>query len=261
MGIRPMCTELFGTIANQGTLITVDTTTGAGTIIGNLGFLFAPSLAIDPTTGIMYAGQGGNNSNLYTVNPNTGAATLVGNTGLGLASIGGMDFRSDGTLFAAVNLANSFGSGADHLVIIDKNTASPTIVGPFGTCTDVTIPSTGGGFCTIEGMEAIAFNETGTLYGAVNFRTSAGMPGLYTIDTNNGTATFLTSIENPDGTVPGAGVVSLQFCNGVLFGGTATSLVDGGRLITIDPATGFWSYVGTESATGFQSLGGLAAFN
>lgn len=33
--------------------------------------------------------------------------------------IGGMDFRSDGTLFAAVNIAGDGGTGSDHLAIID----------------------------------------------------------------------------------------------------------------------------------------------
>jgi hypothetical protein len=42
--------------------------------------------------------------------------------------------------------------------------------------------------------------------------------------------------------------VSLQFgCDGTLYGGTATALDeagDGGRLITIDPATGTFAFVG-----------------
>ncbi|MEH7115115.1 hypothetical protein V7124_22545 [Neobacillus niacini] len=257
MGIRPFCDALFGTDAFGGNLISINTMTGTGTIVGNMGFR-APALAIDPTTNIMYAGQGGGQPNLYTIDPNTGQATLVGNSGLGFAAIGALDFRSDGTLFAAVNIASL--EGADHLAIINKNTGAATIIGSFGECTGVEIPSTGGGTCNIKGLDAIVFTEDGTLLGALNNNGAAGTPGLYTIDINTGKATFLRPFVNSD--LLAGGVVSLEFCGGTLFGGTARSApgtgTDGGRLITIDPDTGLWEFVGTESATGGTSLGGLA---
>jgi hypothetical protein len=257
LGLRPVCTALFGTQPGRG-LLSINTETGEGTFIGDMGFLSTPSLAIDPTTGIMYAGRGDGNPNLYTVDPNTGATTLVSDTGLGLAAIPALDFRSDGTLFASVNIAGAGGTGGDHLAIIDKNTASTTIIGSFGTCTGVTVPSTGGGTCTIEGMEAIAFSPTGILFGASR-GSATNLAGLYMINTSTGAATFHRPIENPDGSTPSSGVVSLQFCGKILFGGTATSDIDGGRLIIIDPATGFWSFVGSGSATtDGVSLGGLA---
>ena len=71
-----------------------------------------PALAVDPTTGVMYAGQGAGSPNLYTVDPITGAATLVGDTGLGVAAIGDLDFTSDGTLFASVNIVGDGGTGS-----------------------------------------------------------------------------------------------------------------------------------------------------
>ena len=60
------------------------------------------------------------------------------------------------------------------------------------------------------------------------------------------------------------GVTSLEYCDGTLFGGTATQLSgegDGGRLITLDKDTGEYAFVGSNAATdsGFgPSLGGLA---
>jgi len=84
---------LFGTDARGGNLILINQNTGVSNIVGSIGIL-VPSLALDPTTGIMYAGGGGGNSNIFTVNTGTGQAIFVGFSGLGFASIGGMDFRS-----------------------------------------------------------------------------------------------------------------------------------------------------------------------
>lgn len=253
LGIRPFCNKLYGTDAALGNLISINTQTGSGTIIGKM-LDQAPSLATDPTTGILYAGTGGGIPVLFTVDPNTGRPTFVGNTGLGeFHSIAGLDFRSDGTLFASVNIIGGSPTGADHLAILNKSTGEATVVGPYGICDSSS--------CTIEGMEGIAFDETGTLWGSLRARRSDGTPGLYTIDTKTGAATFVTRIQNPDGSTPSGGVVSLQFCNNLLFGGTANAILpatDGGKLIVIDPSTGFWSFVGTGTATGGSSLGGLA---
>lgn len=245
---------LFGTDAAGGNLISVDPGTGAGAVIGSMGAGVVPALAVDPTTGIMYAGQGGGAPNLYTVDPATGSATFVGDSGLGNSAIGGMDFRSDGVLFAAVNIVGDGGTGSDHLATIDTSTGVATIVGPFGSCMVRA--------CTIEGIEGIAFDLTGTLWGSLSARGAAGSQGLYAIDTSTGAATFLEPIVDAGGAAPSGGVVSLQFgCDGTLYGGTATAIGeagDGGRLITIDPATGTFAFVGGVSATGFTSLGALA---
>ncbi len=256
-------TALFGTDAGGGNLLAVDTATGVSTVIGPTGVSSLPSLAVNPKTGIMYAGQGGGNPNLHRIDPATGAATLVGDTGLGIAAISGLEFASDGTLFAAVNIAGAGGTGPDHLAVIDETTAATTVIGPFGTCTGVTIPTSGGGSCTIEGMAGLAFDDSGTLWGARRARgAGADSPGLYTIDPSTGAATFVAPIVDATGTPPSGGVVSLRFFAGTLFGGTARAqgtATDGGRLVTIDPATGLFSFAGAVSATGGISLGALAA--
>jgi len=253
---------LFGTDASGGNLITIDQGTGLGAIVGPMFAGVVPSLATDPTTGIIYAGQGGGAPNLYTVSPVTGLATFVGNSGLGVAAIGGMDFAADGTLFAAVNIAGDGGTGSDHLATINKATGQATIIGPFGACVGIVVPSFGGGSCTIEGIEAIAFDQFGTLWGAKTQRGAAGAPGLYTINPF-GAATFATPILDAGGIPPSGGVTSLQFrCDGTLFGGTARGIGGpGGDLITINPATGLFSFVGPVSATGGPSLGALAFEN
>jgi hypothetical protein len=251
--------RLLGTDAFNGNLISVNPLTGSATVIGPLGVSSIPSLAADLSTGIIYAGRGGGIPDIFTVNPATGAATLLGDTGLGLAAVAAMDVGPTGTLYAAVNIAGAGGTGADHLAIIDKATGAATIVGPFGTCTGVTIPSTGAGSCTIEGMEGIAFDSTGTLWGSHRVG-AAGAPGLYRINAATGAATFVAPIVDALGRSPSGGVVSLQFgCTGTLYGGTAFPIApatDGGNLITIDPATGGFSTVG--KAVPDASLGALA---
>jgi hypothetical protein len=245
---------LFGTDANGGNLLTIDQSTGAGTVVGPMSAGVVPALAVDPTTGVMYAGQGGGSPNIYTVDPSTGHATLVGNSGLGFSAISDLDFTSDGTLFAAVNIVGDGGTGADHLATINKLTGEATVIGPFGKCESG---------CSIEGMDGIAFDSNGTLWGSVSAHTVAGTtPGLYRINPATGAATFVAPIQGASGTPPSGGVVSLHFaCDGTLFGGTARAVspaTDGGRLITINPSTGVFSFVGSVSATGGSSLGALA---
>jgi hypothetical protein len=245
---------LYGTDASSGRLLRIDRLTGAGTVVGPLGIGVVPALAVDPTTGTMYAGTGAGAPLLFTVDPATATATFVGDTGLGFAAIGSLDFRADGTLFAAVNIVGDGGTGSDFLATIDKATGRATLVGPFGTC---------GAFgCTLEGMEGIAFDAAGRLWGTLSARGAAGTPGLYRIDPANGRATFVAPIPASPGATPSGGVVSLQFaCDGTLYGGSATGLgqADGGRLVTIDPVTGAAAFVGTASATEFgNSLGALA---
>src|SRR5262249_9445299 len=90
---------LFWTDAVRGNLLTINPATGVGTVVGPTGLRSVPALAMDPNTGVLYVGEGAGAPNLYTVNPTTAAVTLVGNTGLGVAAIGDLDFRTDGTLY------------------------------------------------------------------------------------------------------------------------------------------------------------------
>jgi hypothetical protein len=254
---------LFGTDANAGNLLTIDPATGIGTIVGPMGIGPVPALALDPSTGTMYAATGSGSADLYRIDPGTGAATLIGPTGLSdgesLAAVGDMAFRADGILYAAVNVVGNGGTGSDNLATINKTTGKATLIGPFdGVC--VQSP------CKIEGIEAITFDPAGNLLGALRERVAAGTPGLYKIDPTTGIATFFAPILDAAGAPPSGGVVSLQFCGGILFGGTAramsdsenTPIADGGRLISIDPTTGLFTFVGSISATGDSSLGALA---
>jgi hypothetical protein len=247
--------KLYGTSGSAGNLLTIDPITGIGSVVGPM-FISAPALAIDPTTRLMYVGQGGGNPNVYLVDPNTASTVLVGSTGLGLAAIGDMDFRGDGALYAAVNIIGDGGSGSDHLATIDKVTGLVTLIGPFGNVT--------GGSPDIDGIEAIAFSPAGALYGASTKRGAAGPDSkLFMINPLTGRATPIAPILDALGNSPSGGITSLQFTNdGTLYGGTARALspaTDGGFLVTINPITGRFSFVGALSTTGGPSLAALAA--
>jgi len=262
---------LFGTDGNNANVITVNTVSGVGNVIGpNLqGTL--PSLAFDHTTNTMFGGTGGGIGALHTVNTITGQANPVGVSNLGFAAVGGMDVASDGTIFAAVNIAGDGGTGSDHLATIDKNTGLFTIIGPFGTC-DVdgdggfgdiyNIPGdSGGGVCTNEGIEGIAFDALGNLWGVHSARGAAAAPGLYTINTVTGAAAFAVPLLDVAGAAASGGFVSIQYtCDGTLFGGTASDFgaPDGGFLATINPNTGQFTLAPNGATLNDRSLAGLA---
>ena len=177
---------LFATDGSGGNILSLNTTTGAGTDLGFLAIGGVPSVAVDPTTGSMYLGRGGGLPRLYSIDASglgalgsidaSALVTLVGDTGLGFAAIGSLDFAPDGTLYAAVNIVGDGGTGSDHLATIDPATAATTVIGGFGTCTGVRVPSRGRGSCTLDGIEAIAFDGFGNLWGALRNRNSKGFP-------------------------------------------------------------------------------------
>lgn len=66
-------------------LYRLDTSTGAPTLVGDMGFTPDPAgLAYDPALGVLYLNDGGSNS-LYQVDPATGAATFIGANGVSAA--------------------------------------------------------------------------------------------------------------------------------------------------------------------------------
>ena len=263
---------LYGTDAGTADLFSISKITGVGTLIGDMGAFSAPALAGDPATGSLYWGTGGLSADLYSVNPANAMSVLIGNSGLGEAGYGGMDFDSAGVLYASMNLAGEFGitgTGSDHLVTVNKANGVATVVGPFGVCAGVSIPNPGGanGSCTIEGMEAIAFDSAGTLWGVENVRGDAGAPGLYTINKATGAASFVTAIDDAAaGFHPVTGVVTIQFsCDGTLYAGTAAGTpavpADGGRLGKVNTTTGEFTFISAAPITSGappNSLGGLA---
>lgn len=90
LGFNPLTGTLYGiddenSSSSFESLITIDTLTGAGTLVGSLGFTASnPGFAISPS-GIGYLSHdpGGTSSDaIYTVNLSNGVATKLGNTGV-----------------------------------------------------------------------------------------------------------------------------------------------------------------------------------
>src|SRR4051794_23615488 len=105
---NPLTGQIFGSTTALSTnaprsLITVNTTTGAGTAIGPFGLVndSLADLAFD-NAGNLY-GWGSISGNLFRVNQTTGAATLVGASGLGVPQGSGLTF-AQGVLFLSMDL-------------------------------------------------------------------------------------------------------------------------------------------------------------
>ena len=237
---------LYATHPDSG-LVRIDPVDGTATAIGGPSGAL-PALAGDPVTGALYAGGGSGQSVFYSVSALTGLASVVGPSGLGFAAIAGLDFRADGVLFAAVNIAGDGGTGADHLATIDPQTGIATVIGPFGACpVPPVLPSDGSGACTIEGMEAIVFDDEGGLWGVVREKRPTGTPGLYGIDPTTGAATWVAEVRNLAGQTAGGGIVSLARApDGTIYGGTTarTNGTDGARLVVLDLSTGIFRFAG-----------------
>ncbi|HET9424306.1 MAG TPA: hypothetical protein VFO55_02960 [Gemmatimonadaceae bacterium] len=258
--------HLLGTSGNDGggaDLVRIDPTTGASTPIGNVGPFVMPGLAFDPTTGNLYGGRGAGTPWFYGVSQSTGLASLIGDSGLGYAAMSALTVRrSDGVVFASVNIAGDGGTGADHLAIVNKATGHATVIGPYGTCNGVPTPAAGGlGSCTIEGIEGIAFDPHGNLWGVHSTRGRAGPAGLYRINPATGAATFMGSFIDAGTGAPFAGnVVSLATTpGGFAFAGTSRSAPaasDAGYLLKIDLSTRVVTRIGRSILTG-SALAGL----
>jgi hypothetical protein len=124
MKYHPMTRIFYGVTGDPTSpdyLVIVDPTTALVTPIGLLGAVLT-DIAIDPTTGIMYA-VSGLNQKFYTVDTSTGQAVQTGSTGLGFQNGGGLAADRTGTLF-----------GIDNLFVYSYNKISGmgTLIGPTG---------------------------------------------------------------------------------------------------------------------------------
>jgi len=223
---------LYATVPFNFELWTIVPGTGVSTFVGETktaadNIIALPSLALHPTTGIMYAGSGGQGGgpNLWTVDTNTALVTLVGPTNEG--NLVGLDFRSDGVLFASVNTGGGgSGSGGTHLGTV--NTATGT----------TTLATNSFGF---DRINSIAFFG-GVLYG-VSYNDE-----LYTINTSTGLATLI------EGVSPSVDLGASQFaCDGTYHVGEGEFGDDYG---TLDITNGDYTFIlGTDLD---ETIGGFA---
>lgn len=160
--------------SNPGFLITINMTTGAGTIVGDL--LAATTNPVADITftsdGTLY-GWSENTDDLVTINKTTGAATVVANSlhstfGSGIAASAGdvLYFAGDGD--------------EGDLTIVDKTTGLLTTVATMDGTTD-------------EAINALAFNGS-TLYGSHYITSST--EELITINTTTAVITVIGPTVN-----------------------------------------------------------------
>jgi hypothetical protein len=120
-------------------LVIVDPATALVTPIGPLGAVLT-DIAIDPTTGIMYA-VSGMNQKFYTINTTTGLATQAGSTLLGYQNGGG---------FAADRTGALFGIDYFSFYSYNKTNGNGTLIGLTGL---------------VNYVKAADFNPSNVLYG------------------------------------------------------------------------------------------------
>jgi cysteine-rich repeat protein len=235
---NPAQATLYGTLVSSpsgdSALVTIDLTTGQAAPVGTItGFPQVNALAARADLTLFGGvGNGGSQAdNLLIINPSTGAGTLVGNSGT--FGIYALAFSSGGTLYASC--VNFSLSDPDTLCTINQTTGAAAIVGAY----DAVNP-----FIYVD---ALAFSGS-TLYASTRASSVTG-PALYTVNPSTGAATLVAKICTtagcPSNTQISAGVVGLAFVGATLYGSTSD-----GHIITLDPATGLYTPVGSIGLSG-----------
>jgi hypothetical protein len=218
---------LYGA-TTAGQLIQIDTTTGAGTLIGPIGFSTIEAidyLSNGTLVGIANANQ------LIKINTTTGAGQLIG-TVTGFSWVEGLAYSSSNDVLygsATTGLAD-----ANRLITIDPTTGQTTSIAPsfFG-------PS----FWDVDGL---AVSAAGAILGS-HINTN---PALFSVDPVTGVGTQIGPLS--------MAVVGLDFAlNGTLFGVTIPDIQNGGpsRLVTVNPTSGAIQDIGP---IGFDTIQAIA---
>lgn len=222
----------------------------------------------------------------FNVDPATGAAAAVGP--VGFTHVGGMDFDSTGTLYAA---GQTMDTGTQVLLKIDPCTGNGTQIGAtgVGSLQDVSVRPTddtlfgmdGGnghlvtlskstGAATVVGSTGAPFNAgLGMTFDATAANLYfADSQQLYTLDAATGTGTPTVSLTFPP---PGAAndrftAMDTNPFSGVIYGSEASGFpANTTYLSTLDPTTGNATIIG-QTETGIDALAfgsglGYTAFN
>ena len=210
-------------------LVSIDTQTLTGQIIGNTGATMIGGLAVNDV-GRLY-GLVTTNSTLIRIDRSTGAGSLVGFTGRPTTTSAGLAFDATSDVLYGTTTEGT-GDFSDFLVTIDKSTAATSSVGNMAAN-------------AIVGME---FDSDGQLWGVEG---GIGAEQLVRIDKLTGAITVVSP----------AGLASFPDIAGLTIGpsGTFWAVDAGNRLVSIDPATGTGSVLGTINGLGSDLITGLSA--
>ncbi|HPS26490.1 MAG TPA: T9SS type A sorting domain-containing protein [Bacteroidales bacterium] len=161
----------YGAVSTDLDLVTLDTLTGARTVVGNIGLNLA-GLTYDQTASKLYAvSYDGTNSSLYIINPASGAPTLVGVC----ASVSLINLAC-----SPAGLLYSVSTTDDNLYSIDKTTGTATIIGALG-------------FDVAYAQDMEIDQNTGICYMAA-FNNTSGAGELRIVDLSNGSSTLVGNI-------------------------------------------------------------------
>jgi hypothetical protein len=205
---------LFGSTANRSPnlsvhLVTIDPLTALVTDVGSFGAGVSTlsDISFDPTSGTLYGWQAASGHHLVTVNTSTGAITTIGP---GTGDFGGRGIASEasGTIFIT---PDGITAPPGNLDTVDNATGIITGVGP--------LSGSPLGF----GMNALAFDGLGVLFGDNDGGTQSSARHLVTIDTATGAVTDIgRTVENLDAiafhpnAVPEPGTLALLMGSGVV---------------------------------------------
>ncbi|MDZ4820871.1 MAG: PEP-CTERM sorting domain-containing protein [Planctomycetota bacterium] len=226
---RAAAEVLYGA-TTAGQLVQINTFTGAGTLIGNIGF--GTIEAIDYLSNGTLVGIA-NANQLIKIDTNTGAGQLIG-TITGFAWVEGLAYSSsDGVLYGSATVGPQ--ADANRLITIDPTTAQPTSIAPsfFGP-----------NFGDVDGL---AVSAAGAIVGS---HINAPTPSLFSVNPVSGVGTQIGTLS--------MAVVGLDFASdGTLYGVTIPDIQVGGpsRLVTIDPASGAIQDIGP---IGFDTIQAIA---
>jgi len=204
-------------------LISIDTSTGAGTLIGNVDTLIA-AIGLSTFGGKLYTFDQ-NADRVQELDPLTGSTLNTIDIGsLNIIGEGSMAFRSDGLGF----LTDTHG-GVGNLFSFDITTGTRSLIGGY----EVLNPS----------MDGLAFDSSDTLFGL-----SQKYSGLYTINQGTAKTTFRGASGVTDVT---------PYLGGLVFDddGTFYAAIND-HLYILDPSNGSSTHVGP---IGFASVSGLSA--
>ncbi|NUP94993.1 MAG: hypothetical protein HUU28_02400 [Planctomycetaceae bacterium] len=158
-------------------LYTVNTQTGAATLVGSMGVNDIFGLAYDPVSNKLYGSASTSSFGVYEISRSTGAATLIGNPGVGLDSIAWVGSTS--------SLVGIY-AGPSTFHTIDTNTGAQTQLAPssgfINNCGMTWVPSSNslyivdwsGNFLSFDVANGLARTQVGSGYGALDGLAFAG---------------------------------------------------------------------------------------
>ena len=174
IGFNPLDGLLYGISNASNSLITINTTTGAGTLVAGLSGPMSGRNAPDVTftsDGTLYTWSEASPDRLNSVNTTTGASTEIGPNPLSTFQFG-LGADSTDTVYAK--------NGDGMIYTVDKTTGATTFV------VDIIEP---GSCCQFD--NAFAFDSSDVAYTIDRIGGGSSVGDLYTIDLTTGAATLI----------------------------------------------------------------------